>query len=115
MTTRWKYSTFHVPPMTSDSPTKIIIGYDNNPMAAHAKNLRVIIDHTMSMSPHISKVCKSVNFHLFRISRIRKYLTLESTIVHSLVSSRLDYCNSILFGLPKQQLNKLQTCLNSAA
>ncbi len=51
------------------------------------------------------------------ISRIRKHLTLEATktIVHSLILSRLDYCNSVLAGLPDCEISKLQSVQNAAA
>ncbi len=71
----------------------------------------------MSLAQHVQSICKAANFQLFQISRIRKYLTPESTatLVHSLITSRLDYCNSILYGLPHSLLNKLQLSMNSAA
>ncbi len=70
----------------------------------------------MSLIPHVQSLCKVANFQLFRISRIRKYLTPEATasLIHSLITSRLDYCNGILFGLPTNQINKLQLTMNSA-
>ena len=51
------------------------------------------------------------------IGRIRKYLTNENLklLVNALVISRLDYCNSILYGLPKRELDKLQRVQNTAA
>ena len=51
------------------------------------------------------------------ILKIRKYLTRETTemIVHALVASKLDYCNSLLYGLPKFLIAKLQSVQNSAA
>ncbi len=71
----------------------------------------------MSLSSHITLTCKAANFQLFLISHIRKYLTSEATqiILHSLVSSKLDYCNSIFLGISKILLNRLQSCLNIAA
>ena len=36
-------------------------------------------------------------------------------IIHALITSRVDYCNSLLYGLPATQLNKIQRVLNAAA
>ena len=49
--------------------------------------------------------------------RIRKYLFRRSTemLIHAFVSSRVDCCNSLLYGLPAYQLNKLQRVQNAAA
>ncbi len=83
----------------------------------HPHNLGVIFDDSLSLHPHIKATCKSVFFQLRRISRIRRFLTPSATktLVHSFVSSRLDYCNSTLCGLPEVDLNKLQCVQNAAA
>lgn len=54
---------------------------------------------------------------LINISKIRKYLTEETTeiLVHAFVSSKLDYCNSLLYGLPKHMISSLQSVQNTAA
>ena len=60
------------------------------------------------MVEHVKKICKTLYYHLLRdISKIRKYLTEEITkiLVHGFVSSKLDYCNSLLYGLPKHMIN----------
>ena len=48
---------------------------------------------------------------------MRKFLSVECTeiLVHAFVSSRLDYCNSLLHGSPKYILQKLQRAQNAAA
>ena len=81
------------------------------------KNLGSWFDSQLSMSTHISKLCSSAFFHLHNISRIRKFLSpLETkSLVHAFFTSRVDYCNSLLYGLPASQLNKVQRVLNTAA
>ena len=48
---------------------------------------------------------------------MRRYLNVESTekLVHALVTSRLDNCNVVLFGLPDYLIKRLQYVLNAAA
>jgi uncharacterized protein involved in tolerance to divalent cations len=55
--------------------------------------------------------------HICWISKIRPCLDIESakTIVHSLVISRLDYCNTLYSGLTKSDMHKLQMVMNQAA
>ena len=81
------------------------------------RNLGVIFDTTMSMSSHISSISRSLNYHLRNIGRIRCYID-EDTYNHalrSLVISRIDYCNSLLYGLSAKDMHKLQKVQNRAA
>ena len=81
------------------------------------KNLGVTFDDSLTMYFQINTVCKSVNFHLRIIWRIRRFITTEAThhIVRGLVFSRLDYANSLLFGAREADLTRLQRLQNKAA
>lgn len=81
------------------------------------KDLGVTLDHHLKMTDHINNLCKSASFSLKRIGSIRKYLNKTSTerLVHAFISSKLDYCNSLLYGLPGTAIDRLQRIQNSAA
>ena len=85
--------------------------------SSSVRNLGVILDPSVDMEDHIKKICKTCHFHLTNISKIRSYLDRESTeaIIHAFVTTNLDYCNAILYGLPKVLLNRLQLVQNRAA
>ena len=78
--------------------------------SSSVRNLGVILDPSADMENHIKKICKTCHFHLTNINKIRTYLDRESTeaIIHAFVTTNLDYCNAILYGLPKLLLNRLQ-------
>jgi hypothetical protein len=80
-------------------------------------NLGTWFDNQMSMSVHIGKVCSKAFRGLYNIRQIRKFLTPDSTktLIHAFVTSHLDYCNSLLYGIPQYQFNRLQRVLNAAA
>ena len=73
------------------------------------------------MLPHVNSVCKSAFYHLHHISlyisRIRKFPSSKTTeiLVHAFVSSKLDYCNSLLYNVPMYVLKKLQSVQNASA
>ena len=61
------------------------------------------------------KLSKSASPHY--TSKIRNYLLDFATerVVHAFITSKLDYCNSLYYGLPKYLLKRLQSFQNSAA
>ena len=81
------------------------------------RNLGSWFDNHLSMSMHIGKVCSKAFRGLYNIRQIRKYLSEDSIkiLIHAFVTSHLDYCNSLLYGLPQYQYDRLQKVLNAAA
>ena len=84
---------------------------------ASVRNLGGWFDAKFSMATHITKMCGTAFYQLHNISRIRKYLSQDAaeTLIHSFITSRVDYCNSLLYGVPAYQLEKLQRVQNAAA
>ncbi|KAK3518316.1 hypothetical protein QTP86_003620, partial [Hemibagrus guttatus] len=84
---------------------------------ACACNLGVTMDNQLSFSSHVTNVTRSCQFLLYNIRRIRPFLSTQATqvLVQSLVISRLDYCNSLLAGLPLNAIRPLQMIQNAAA
>ena len=64
------------------------------------------------MDSHITQVCKTAFYHIHNIRKISESL---KTLDHAFVTSRLDYCNSLFYGLPKYHISKLQRVQNAAA
>ena len=71
----------------------------------------------MSLKSHITKKCTTAMLSFQKIKLIRRYLTKDAatTLVLGLVISHLDYCNSILYGLPDCDINKFQRIQNMSA
>ena len=94
-----------------------IAGIDIPVLGNPVKNLGVMFDRSMTMSAQVANIAKSANFQLINIGRARKMLTTESTklAIHTLVTSRLDYCNSLLVGISETLIKRLQNIQRTAA
>ena len=92
----------------------IMVGDSNIVSSNSGRNIGVIFDKCIKLDYHISSVCKSTYFHL---GGIRSILSNDACaqLIHSLVTVRLDYCNSILYGLPDNSLYRLQKIQNTGA
>ena len=71
----------------------------------------------MSLSLHVNTIVKGPFYHIWNISKIRKCISKSTTeiLIHSFVSLKLDFCNSLLFGAQKRDIVKLQSVQNAAA
>uniref|UniRef100_A0A8C5DKA4 Reverse transcriptase domain-containing protein n=1 Tax=Gouania willdenowi TaxID=441366 RepID=A0A8C5DKA4_GOUWI len=80
-------------------------------------NLGVLFDQDLSFNSHIKQTSRTAFFHLRNIAKIRSILSQGDAekLVHAFVTSRLDYCNSLLAGCPSKSLKTLQLVQNAAA
>jgi hypothetical protein len=102
----------------SKLPTPTIhIGEVDIPASPFARNLGCIQDSQLKMVRQVNQICSAAFYHLRNISRIRSYLTREVTeqLVHAFVVTRLDQCNSLLYGISSGLVQKLQRVQNAAA
>ena len=88
---------------------------DMTPLSS-VRNLGAWFDDRMAMNAHVGTVCKKAFRGLYNIRQIRKIICVESTntLIHAFVTCHLDYCNSLLYGIPQYQL-PLHRVLNAAA
>ena len=85
--------------------------------AKAARNVGVIFDSNFSFLSHVSAVCRPCRYHIRDLRLIRRYLRFDSAklLAYALVSSRLDDCNSLLFGIADKEIVQLQRIQNSLA
>ena len=86
-------------------------------LQSYVNNLGVIFDQKLSMKQHVDKISRPAFYYLRQLRVIRKSLTTKAceALVHAFVSSRLDYCNCLLYGVGETQLKRLQSVLRAAA
>ena len=103
----WKFITFLsvLAPFNDIKPVKV------------ARNLCAWFDSHFSMSTHIPTSCSAAFFWLHNIQRISQFLPSDKLemVLYVFVTSRIDYCNGLLYGLPDYEIAKLQRVQNAAA
>ena len=74
------------------------------------RNLGSYFDKNSTMAMHVTKTCSAAFFHIQNIRQIRKFLSHKATetLIHAFLTSKVDYCNSLLWGYPAYQIAKLQ-------
>ena len=89
---------------------------DNVVPTTYVRNLGAYFDALISMATHVSRLVSTCFYQLRRVRVIRRSIPTSTTIqiISSFVMSRIDYCNSLLAGLPAS-LDRVQSILNLAA
>ena len=87
--------------------SEIVVGQAKVPVVTIVRNLGTWLDTKLTMSAHINETCQAAIYHLYNIKRISKYLSYDDrkSIVRAVIMSRIDYCNSLLVGVPSTQLS----------
>ena len=98
-------------------PTSITIGNAKIPFKQSVLNLGFTLDRNLTTNAHVSNIARTCYFELRRLTSIRRFLTSTATAtpVSAFVLSRIDYCNSLLFGSTHDVTSHLQRIQNYAA
>ena len=93
------------------------VGTNNIQPSSVVRDLGVYLDSELSMKQHVARTAAACFYHIRRLRQIRRRVGQEVTqqLVLALIMSRLDYCNSVLAGLPMSTLEPLQRVQNAAA
>ena len=113
-----EFIVFRYPQTKQDlSSLSVYVGDSIIQQSSKVMDLGVIFDQFLSFDDYFSSVCRSTHYNLRNIGRIRHLLSHHATaqLIHALISTRLDYCNSVLYNLPKSSILRLQRIQNQAA
>ncbi len=105
------------PTLTKFQFPSLMIGNCEVHPCSHVRNLGVIFESPLTIDRQTNAICRSSYYHLRNIGHIKRHIGVPAvkTLVNALVTTRIDYCNSLLYGASEQALDKLQRVQNSAA
>ena len=85
-------------------------------VSSKARTIGIIFFSHINLEKHVMNTCKIAFFHLRNIAKIWSCLSQYEAeiLVHAFISSKLDFCNALLYGLPQSVLDKLQYVQNCA-
>ena len=98
-------------------PTSITIGNAQIPFKQSVKNLGLALYCYLTTNAHVSYIARTCYFELRCLASISRFLTSNATatLASAFVLSRIDYCNSLLFGSTHDVTSHLQRIQNYAA
>ena len=84
---------------------------------SHRRDLGIIIDRELSFESHVTAVCRAGYNQLRQLRSVVRSLSVHATktLVQAFISCRLDYCNSLLYGINDGLIRRLQSVQNAAA
>ena len=105
------------PHLTKCNVENLKVSEDLKPRSSSIRYPGVYMDEHLNYKQHITKKCQAAMFNYFKIRSIRPLLDVPTTarICLSLCISHLDYCNSVLYGLPGTTISRYQRIQNMCA
>ena len=106
-----EFIVFRSPQLRCDlSDLSVKVGESQITQSLNVRDLGVTFDQFLNFDDHITAICRSTFFHIRNIGKISNLLLYNacSTLIHALISCRLDYCNSTLYNVPTHKTDRLQ-------
>jgi len=103
--------------LLGSSRPSLQLGAETVKASDHVRLLGVTISSDLSLDKHVSTICSTCFYWLRQIRRIRRSLNTDSAaaLVHAVIASRVDYCNTVQAGAPRTITDRFQRVLNAAA
>ena len=78
--------------------------------AASVKSLGITLDNRLSLDQYVTNVCKACYYHIRALRHVRDSLPgdVAKIVAVSIITSGLDYCNSLFVGMSANNFSKLQ-------
>ena len=91
-------------PNVKKSVNAVCVGEQKIPLSSAVRNLGLIVDENVTMQDHTSNTVNGCVYQLRSLVKLRPFLSARAVnaIAVYMVLSRLDYCNSCLWGVPSQ-------------
>jgi len=103
--------------LSSSGCTSVSLADTPVPLSSEITSLGLTIDRSLTFCKHVQQVSRSCIYHLRALKHIRHLLSQQdaNTIAVSLILSRLDYLNSVLFNTSASNIRSLLRLQNWAA
>ena len=94
----------------------LMVGGQSITLMVKVRDLGVFIDRELTMEAHVSNTVRGCMYQLRQLRSVKRSLTLDSwcALATAFVAGRIDYCNGVLYGVAKGEVQRLQMVLNAA-
>ena len=113
-----EFFVFRTPQLWCDlSGLSVNVGECQITQSLKVRDLGVTFDQFLNFDDHITAICRSIYFHIRNIGKNRNLLSYNacSTIIHALISCRLDYYNSLLYNVYTHKTVRMESLQNQYA
>ena len=95
---------------------ELTVNNQSFPIQMVVRNLGILLDSQLKFSKHVDNICRAAYGNLRMLQRVRSSLSNDqfSVLAHALVLSRIEYAPSVLYGVDKCELKKLQRVIKAA-